>query len=374
VSGVFYALWLPSMIAERTTLLEPLVGLAMLGGLVLLDPLRGQPSPRRQVLAGFVLGCGACVKLWGAVPLVVIAAALLLTRGRHTALRLAAGAVAAGVLVCGPFLLAAGSPMLRMVLVDQAHRGRMRGSLLLRLADVTSVTRHVTVGRPASLIVVTVLACALLVVAVVLSLRERRARLWVALLGSNLAVLLASPTYYAHYASFLGVPLALVVGAATAVRVRQAATDRSRRRSLVLVVAAVILLGAHSVSTAFGLRYPVAELAAAVPPRGCVVADDNTALVALDVLSRDLRAGCPLEPDVTGKVYELAAERPPSTPVPQAREDDLPWQRAALAYLTTGEATAMVWGTGNGFNEQTRGALLSLPLLAHSGRFGIFGR
>ena len=60
-------------------------------------------------------------------------------------------------------------------------------------------------------------------------------------------------------------------------------------------------------------------------------------------------------------------------PVPGTPED-AQWQAAALTYLTTGDATAMVWGSGNGFSEQTREVLLSLPLLAHSGRFGVLGR
>jgi alpha-1,2-mannosyltransferase len=372
VAGLLYALWLPSMLAERTTLLEPLVTTALLGGLLLLSSLRGEPSTRRALLAGAVLGAGACVKLWGAVPLAVVVLFLLARRARPTALRVVVGATAAGLLICGPFLASAGAAMVRMVVVIQVGRERSRGSVLLRLSDVTGALRHLP-GAPFTVVVlVTLLACCVVLAATLVALRDPRTRLWAALLVAHVTVLLVTPAYFAHYASFAGVPIALVLGAAAAALVRRRSAPARRSLPLAAVLTAVVLLGAHSATAWFGVPYPARQLAAGVPAAGCVVADDNTALIELDVLSRDLRAGCRLQPDVTGVVYDLISRRPGQRGVPQ--EENPEWQATILAYLTSGSATAMVGGTGNGFADETALTLYTLPIRASSGRFVVLGR
>ena len=80
MAGLFYALWQPAAYAERTTLLEPLVNLGLLGALALLSPGAGR---RRIVAAGVVLGLAVAVKAWAVLPFVVVALWLLRREGRR---------------------------------------------------------------------------------------------------------------------------------------------------------------------------------------------------------------------------------------------------------------------------------------------------
>ena len=89
--------------AERTTLLEPLVNLGILTSLLLLGDPR-TTSRRRLVLAGGALGLASAVKLWAVVPLVVLLCWVALCR-RRAALPYLAGAAGAAAVVCLPLVL-----------------------------------------------------------------------------------------------------------------------------------------------------------------------------------------------------------------------------------------------------------------------------
>jgi len=88
VAGLAYALSATAIYAERTVMLEGLGNLCLLGALVLLG--RRKPS---MLLVGLVLGLGVSVKIWGIVPLVVVAAWVWWRQGRRDSLVLAGGAV-----------------------------------------------------------------------------------------------------------------------------------------------------------------------------------------------------------------------------------------------------------------------------------------
>ena len=80
----------------------------------------------------------------------------------------------------------------------------------------------------------------------------------------------------------------------------------------------------------------------------CVAADSAAALVAADVLTRDLRNGCPLVVDVTGLTYDQDRGDLGPGPTPTERRRDLEWQRQIGRYFdaparscsTSGAATA----------------------------------
>ena len=119
VAGLFYALWQPAAYAERTTLLEPLVNLGLLGSLALLGPGAGR---RRIVAAGVVLGLAVAVKAWAVLPFLVLALWLLRRAGWRATLSYVGAGAAAAAVVCLPFLVLAGPRMLRMVVLDQLGR------------------------------------------------------------------------------------------------------------------------------------------------------------------------------------------------------------------------------------------------------------
>jgi hypothetical protein len=375
VAGLFAATWYHSAYGERVTLLEPVGNLALLTALLLLQRRGRLPERYAEVLAGVALGLGTCVKIWGVGPLAVIAVAVLVTRGWRAAGRVAAGAAAAGLVVCGPFLLAAPKAMVRMLVLAQGGRESNGYALWQKPAFFLGVPQYLGREHVAAIVVVTLVACAVLAAATRYALRIPTARLWVALLAVNTLMLLASPVFFAHYAEFLTVPLSLVLGAGAAgwLRTRAAAAAPRRLRPVVPVAigAVLLLMGIGTASQSFGDRYPGDKLAAFLPAQGCVRADDPGALIQLDVLTRDLRRGCEIPVDFTGLTYYRPVRRADGTIVPRGR--DQRWQRRARSYLTSGSATVLIRRTGNSFNKATRQQLAALPVLGRVGRYKILG-
>lgn len=353
VGGVLYALSYAAAWAERLTLLEPLGSLCLLGGVVLL--LRGLDRRREGTgrerpwlwAGGAVLGLGATVKIWGVVPLLVVLLWLLVVAGWRAAARAAAGAVVALVAVLGPFLLAAGSDMVRMVVLDQLTRPRATTELEQRLVWLTGTggLRDLVPEQEQLAVAWTVLALG--TIAAVAAWVGRRGRLWVALLAVQVGVLLLSPSAYPQYAAFSAPALVLVLAAACSLLPRP---GRVAAGALLSSGAAALLVAA--VQTAPRIApFPTAEVAAALPDDGCVRADSPGVLAVLDVLSRDLERGCELPVDLSGYAYDHGARDAAGEPVPRRR--NLAWQEEALRYLTSGSSAVLVRSTGNGFSDET---------------------
>jgi hypothetical protein len=377
VAGGFMAVWVHAVYVDRTTVLEPVGTLAILVALLLLRPVRPRRQLRdahAQVLAGVALGAGTCVKVWGVVPLGVVALVLLLGRGWRAALRLALGAAAAGLLVVGPFLLAAPGATVRMIVLDQAGRPGFGWSPIERLPAIVGVVPYLSNEQRVAVAAVTAVVGPILVLLTALALRATAARLWVALLLANGLVLLAAPGYFPHYAAFLAVPLALVLGASAAVLSRRLRLHGSRPLQRAVAGAAVVtfvLLGLVTAAEPLGVRYPGERLAAFVPEDGCVRADDPSALIQLDVLSRNLRRGCTVPVDFSGITYDrLARERPDGSPV--LREQNTAWQQYARDHLTSGSATVLI-REEPGYDETTLRIFGSLPVLGRVGRWTVLG-
>ncbi|MEV8177404.1 phospholipid carrier-dependent glycosyltransferase [Cellulosimicrobium funkei] len=357
VGGVLYALSYAAAWAERLTLLEPLGSLCLLGGVVLL--LRGLDRRREGTgrerpwlwAGGAVLALGATVKIWGVVPLLVVLLWLLVVAGWRTAARAAVGAVVALVAVLGPFLLAAGSDMVRMVVLDQLTRPPATTDLEQRLVWLTGTggLRDLVPEQEQLAVAWTVLGLA--TVAAVAAWVGRRGRLWVVLLAVQVGVLLLSPSAYPQYAAFSAPALVLVLAAACSLLPRP---GRVAAGALLSIGATALLVAA--VQTAPRIApFPTAEVAAALPDDGCVRADSPGVLAVLDVLSRDLERGCELPVDLSGYSYDHGARDAAGEPVPRRR--NLAWQEEALRYLTSGSSAVLVRSTGNGFSDETWRAL-----------------
>ncbi|MFP5282596.1 MAG: hypothetical protein ACLGIF_03995, partial [Actinomycetes bacterium] len=156
-----------------------------------------------------------------------------------------------------------------------------------------------------------------------------------------------TPSWFPHYAGFSAGVLAVAVGAAVAV-VRGPVPARARQ-VLVGTVAGLVLAGfAAQLSRAeYGERFPVRALTAAVGPLpGCITADDPSVLIAMNVLTRNLRRGCPLVLDLGGYTYDY---RPPLP-----RERDPRWQQMFVDHMGSGTATIKVrYHTGFGLARAT---------------------
>lgn len=340
VAGIFYALFFPAVFVARTVSLEELGTTTLLVALVLL--FRGvgatRPTGTQIVLAGAALGVGASVKIWGVDPFVVVLAWQGIVGGRAVAARLLAGAVAAAVVICLPFFAAAPSTMFRYVVRDQIGRPSSGGSIWSRLRDVTGL-RPLLASWP------TVLAYAFLVLVVVAVLaataatvRQPQTRVFGALVLALGLVLLASPSFFDHYAAFTAAPLALVAGASADQLPSGLALRLTRPPALAVAAALVLVLAAPGVLRPQGIHVPRSLATAAATVPGCVTADDPTVLILMNAQGRDLRRHCPVWVDVTGITYDTGDGRRPDNGRLE-READTRWQRDIRTYLLSGSAT-----------------------------------
>ncbi|GIG20780.1 hypothetical protein Cch01nite_15040 [Cellulomonas chitinilytica] len=358
VGGVLYAMSPGAAYAERITLLEPLGTLTLLGGVVLLLRAAEPRAPSWLTwAAGAVLGLGLTVKIWAVVPLVVVLGWQVVERGWRTALRVAAAAEAAAALVVLPFAVAAGGRMLRLVVLDQLGRARYPVTPGERLAGILGVDTT-TLSAAGSRVAVAVVGC-LVVTAAAVAWRGRRGRLWVALATAQVVVLLASPSYLPHYAAFSAAAIALVVAAAASL------VPAPGRVAASVALCLAVVLAAGAARPERTTPFPAAQIRARLPATGCVRSDSPATLALLDVLSRDLADGCAVPVDVSGRTYDVGARDRHGRPVP--RVHNVPWQRYATAYLTSGSATVLARGTGDGFDAATRGELGELRTVVRHG-------
>ena len=353
VAGAGAACLHPLAFGERSTLIEPLGTLLLLVALLVGD--RG--GRRAAVIAGAVAGLSLDLKIWYVVPVLVL---LLLARHR---LRFLLGAVVAAAVVALPFLLRAPDAMVRQVVLDQLGRPTEDDTLLGRVAAITGASWFGDGLAGERAFVPSMLVLAVVVVAAALAWRTPIGRRAVLLLAGTAAVLLASPSFFAHYVAYTGPWLALVLGVAAG-----EALGPLRSRSLV-VGGTVALAAAVVVPTLrFDLLPPkrtpsIAAVAiAAQRVDGCIRSDDPGLLAAMGVLSSQLARGCALRPDVTGYSFDR-----PGLPARAAdRAGSERWQRFVTGYLLGGDAV-IVARDGTGLSAESRRRIAALPVLARSG-------
>jgi alpha-1,2-mannosyltransferase len=194
----------------------------------------------------------------------------------------------------------------------------------------------------------------------------------VLLLAVTTIVVLAGPSYFLHYSTFPAPFLAVVVGVAVAV-VLAHASRRVAVAGTTAVLAMVLLAAVTPLARPLNIPFPGPQLGRLAGGRGCVVADDPTALILMGVLSRDLARGCPQPVDFTGLTYDVASERgPDGRPVPRAQNRS--WQRLAGTQLTSGGATVLARSGGAGLSAATKERLRRLPVLAAGDGYLLLGR
>lgn len=375
--GLFAALWYSSIYASRTTLLETPASTLLLVALLLLWRRRRTPGRWAQLAAGAALGGAAAVKIWGVVPLLVVAAWQLRAAGRPAALRVLGGAAGAVFVVCLGFFVLDPAAMTRLVLLDQLNRPLTSPSPLTRALDASSLTwnlpRAHLDGSWAGVAVVALAVVA--VVALALVAWRQDAKLPVVLLAACAAVLVLSPSYFTHYGELLTPAAALVVGAAAASAVTLVRGRAPTERLAVLAVVPLLVLVAlelHTIVRPLGRPIDTARLRAVVAGRGCVASDTPGALAVLDVLTPDLRAGCPVPVDLTGITYDRDSVRQPNgRAVPRLRNG--PWQRDLQAYLGGADVVVMARSPWSMLDRRGLAQLARRPLEARSVGVRVYG-
>jgi len=318
------------------------------------------------------------VKIWWAVPLLVLIAWQLARSRRHQLVPVTAGAAGALVVINGPFLLAAPSAMWHMVVADQLGRVRSSATLGRKLSYLVG-TRYLNPTTSHGLTVGIILIAAVAVcVIVVAAWRRQAARLVVTLLLAQLAVLAVAPSWFGFYADYLTPAAAVTVAASIApLRARRTAGPPGRIRPAsvaavgTVVIAAAATLRLLTAGNTFVVPFPSAQLTAAASDVRCLITDEPTGQIMTNTLSRGLRDGCPNWVDITGRTYgpdKLVASDGKFVP----RAENPRWQRDLVKYLTSGNAVMLTRGWGVGASKQTLRIVRSGEVLADVDHYVIY--
>lgn len=127
------------------------------------------------------------------------------------------------------------------------------------------------------------------------------------------------------------------------------------------------------VSLRGGQALPGRRLGRAVAAQRCVVSDLPTALIRMNVLSRDYNNHCRVWVDITGLTYgrDRGARQPDGHRLPRPRNPV--WQRDVLNYLESANAIVLArTGRGPGESQATLGRIEQKPVLARVGRYPVY--
>jgi alpha-1,2-mannosyltransferase len=374
--GLFYALWLGSIEAEYLSRLEPLGNTLMLCGLLALTWSWQRSGRMAPVIVGVAVGLAVSVKIWWAVPvLIVIAWELLVRRSPRRAGLIALGTVIAGLIVDLPFLVLSRGQMWSMVVSAQLGRPPSTGTTAQRLGQLATVSQAMPHLSHLGLLLADALVGAVAVLLCALALRTRVARLFVVLGVVQLAVVLVGPSWFSFYTDYLAVPAALTVAGAAAT-LAGAAERRARRRSRErdgvvpwaiawLPVGCVAALAAVALGTGPPLITAVpgrAHLVTAAAHVRCIMSDTPMALIELDALDRSFRPGCRNWVDVTGRMLGVVK---PADRVVRGTPNPV-WSRDFADYLLSGDATIYI-RTGLGLTGDAERRIARYGAIATNG-------
>lgn len=353
-----YAVWYPAIYAERSVRLEGLATFVVLVGIVVVQRTMTRPSWVLFAAAGALFGLGATIKIWGIVPVGVLVVWLAWRQGWGRAAVTLAGAMAGILLVIAPFALA-GPDMWSMTVLDQLGRPRTATSLVDRFIDIAGfrfLPQAVGVA-PALIVGVATIA------ALWLAWRTKLGQLFVLLTLSSVAVLVAGPTWFGHYAAFAAAPLCLVYGAAFGEFLRVTTAQKFRRVAIGVVMAGLAVIGTFVMLRHDGTAFEGQLIASMLADRpGCVTSDNPTTLIFSNTLRRNLSSGCPLVVDLAGYIYELDRMEGP-----RRRAASSSFQRLAMDYLASGTTTAIIrFGPGDLSRHSTK-VIQTWPVVGHFG-------
>jgi 4-amino-4-deoxy-L-arabinose transferase-like glycosyltransferase len=354
-----YAVWYPAVYSERSVRLEAVATFVVLVGILLLQRWLAEPSTILMLGAGAMFGLGAAVKIWGVVPVVVLLIWLAWRHGWRPAAVALAGAAGAVLLVLVPFGMA-WPELWRMVILDQL--GRPRTAALVIAGRFVDILGLAFLPRLVAIVPALLLGAATLA-ALWLAWRNTLGQLFVLLTVASGLTLLASPTWFGHYAAFLAAPLCLVYGTAFSEFLKVTAGQKNRRVAITIVMSGLAIIGTVVMAKHDGTPLEGQQLASVLADRaGCVTTDNPTTLIFSNTLRRNLAAGCPLVVDLGGYIYDLY-----SAGGSIRRASNPAFQRFALHYLGRGTATALIrFGPGD-LSRHSRRVIDTWPILGQYG-------
>jgi hypothetical protein len=273
-------------------------------------------------------------------------------------------ALVSAAAVLAPFFALAAGAMFRMVVIDQLHRSGRFAPPLSGLPLLLGV-RPLADGHGAEVALATFVAVAVISLATSVCLAKESARVVVAVFVVDLLTLLGAPAFYPHYANFAAGPMSLVVGIGLSTAIGAVSRAPVSRALTGVAALGIAASGLDLATTAQGTSFPGAALDSAAPP-GCVAADDPQALIQMNRLSSDLRAGCVVPVDVTGITYDrLHGDR--SIAIRRSRESNPAWQHYLHVYLFSARCFVVIRATSDGMAPTEAAMVNNAPVLAHDG-------
>jgi alpha-1,2-mannosyltransferase len=307
---------------------------------------------------------------------VVLALWLLARAGPRRALAFLGASAGAATLVCLPFFLAAPDRMLKLIVFDQLGRTENGVSTTRRLLSITDV--HLS-GSPVTNRATT--AAVLLVVAVGLlglwlAVVDHQARPWVSVLAAQTVLLLASPAYFPHYATYVVPATALILSAVAGRSLRWLRLHAPGLQPAAALVAAAVLALVGTVSQHHheGVRGPGRVVQLALGGSRCVTSDATATLIAANMLARDLRNACPLIVDVTGLSYTEDGGDLAQGDTVVARLHDLEWQHRIARYFFHSDAVIVQRGNPDGLDQATLARVRSVGPMTQAPRLEVYAR
>jgi alpha-1,2-mannosyltransferase len=359
--GLGYAVLYPAVYVEKSTLLEGPATTALLLAMIMFRPvMQDSPMPRGKAFAaGALLGLAATIKIWGVVTLVIVLGWLLLVRRFRVALHVMIASAVTVTIICLPFFIAAPKTMWNQIVRDQFARGRRPGITIFDRLQGWAGLDIVDRSLPAA---VSLAAVAALLGAAALAWKYRETQLAVLLMIMQGAFLLTTPTFFPQFPALTAAPVALTVGAAIG-RLSALARARPARIAIIGAFACALLVYASGYATVtFNRPFPDHFKVFTAVTQGCVTADDQTALVLTDSLSRNLKRGCRFIADLGGHSHDFVAASGRDT----TRTRNRAFQRFALEYVSSGSVTILIrYRDGRGFHARTNAVVDQWPLLAH---------
>jgi alpha-1,2-mannosyltransferase len=359
--GLGYAVLYPAVYVEKSTLLEGPATTALLVAMVLLQPVAQASSmPRsRAFAAGALLGLAITIKIWGVLTLLIVLGWLLLVRRLRVALQVMIASAVSVTIICLPFFVAAPTAMWNQIVRDQFARPRLAGITILDRLQGWAGLDIVDRSLPAA---ITVAAVAVLLCAAALAWKYPEAQLAVLLMIVQGAFLLLTPLFFPQFPALTAPAVAITVGAAIS-RLTGLVRAGPMRIAVIGAFAGALLVYASGYAlVTFNRPFPDHFKAFTASTPGCVTADDQTALVLTDSLSRNLKRGCRFIADLGGHSHDFAAASGRDT----TRTRNRAFQRFALQYVSSGSVTILIrYRDGRGFHARTNAVVDQWPLLAH---------
>jgi hypothetical protein len=366
-AGFTYALWLPVVREERTTLLEVfcVFFLALAIYFITKDEIRN----RDVIYAGVSLGLATCVKLWMAVPVIVISLWLLFRSRYKSGIVLGGTSFAVFSIICAPFLILSHGKMWDLVWKAQISRAGRHESKLPRLAQIFNIPKQFApiVENPFTLGIVFIL----LMVCLILIFSEfKNSRLYIALVASQLAVLMSSPIFFHGYSSYVAIPIILLVS----LFFQRLIDFKYTAPLLIPLFVFSLALNLATVSELVSQeKFPAKAISKAVAHAKCVTSDSPSVLLLSNTLTRALENNCEVLFDVDGEIYGVnGGENNLKLTSMERRRNSLQYQNKLLSYFESGDVTILKREVADALTPATMKKLESLDLDVTSGLYSIY--